>query len=178
MEFIETPIAGAYVIEVKRIGDERGFFGRLWCRREVRDLGLDAEIVQSNIGFNFKAGTLRGLHYQRPPHEEIKIVRCPRGAIFDVLVDLRPSSPSYRRWFGIELNQENAKMLLVPRGCATGYLTLRDDTEMYYHATEFFHPQSATGVRYDDPAFGIAWPSKPQMISDNDRNWPAFETRS
>jgi len=174
MIFTEAPIKGAYVIDVKRIEDERGFFGRLWCKKEFDQHGLVSTIAQSNIGVSRWKGTLRGLHYQKAPHEEVKIVRCPRGAIFDVIVDLRPDSSTYKRWFGLELNQENAKMLYVPRGCATGYLTLRDDTEIYYHATEYYHPQSATGVRYDDPAFGIQWPGEVNVISENDKHWPAF----
>lgn len=174
MEFIETPVEGAYVIEVRRIEDERGFFGRLWCRRELQDHGLRAEIVQSNIGVSRKSGTLRGLHYQTAPHQEVKVVRCPRGAIFDVVVDLRRSSPTFKRWYGVRLDQDNARMLYVPEGCATGYLTLRDDTEIYYHTTASFHPESAAGVRYDDPAFRIDWPGEPTVISDNDRNWPDF----
>lgn len=174
MIFTEAPINGAYVIDVKRIEDERGFFGRLWCKKEFDQHGLVSTIAQSNIGVSRWKGTLRGLHYQKAPHEEVKIVRCPRGAIFDVIVDLRPDSSTYKRWFGLELNQENAKMLYVPRGCATGYLTLRDDTEIYYHATEYYHPQSATGVRYDDPAFGIQWPGEVNVISENDKHWPAF----
>lgn len=175
MQFTPAPIHGAYVIDVKRIGDDRGFFGRLWCQEEYEDHGLVARIVQSNIGVSTSAGTLRGLHFQRPPHQEVKIVRCSRGAIFDVIVDLRPESPTYRQWFGVELNQENATMLYVPEGCATGYLTLRDDTEISYHASEFYHPESATGIRYNDPAFGIQWPGEIKILSENDRNWPDFE---
>ena len=174
MKFTPAPISGAYVIDVKRIEDDRGFFGRLWCQKEFDDQGLKSVIAQSNIGVSKTKGTLRGLHYQRPPYQEVKIVRCPRGAIFDVIVDLRPESPTYKQWFGLELNQENATMLYVPEGCATGYLTLRDDTEIYYHATESYHPQSATGVRYDDPAFAIRWPAPVTVMSDNDKQWPLF----
>lgn len=174
MEFTQAPISGTYVIDVKRIVDERGYFGRLWCMREFEAHGLAATIVQSNIGVSKSKGTLRGLHYQKAPHREVKIVRCSRGAIFDVLVDLREDSPTYKRWFGLELTQENARMLYVPEGCATGYLTLQDDTEIYYHTTEFYHPESATGVRYDDPAFGIVWPDQIRVISDNDKHWPLF----
>jgi dTDP-4-dehydrorhamnose 3,5-epimerase len=174
MRFTETSVQGAYLIDVQRIEDPRGFFGRLWCERELEKMGLEAAIAQSNVAVSVTAGTLRGLHFQRPPHQEVKIVRCPRGAIFDVVVDLRPESPTFRRWFGAELNQTNGTMLYVPRGCATGYLTLRDDTEINYHASEFYHPESATGVRWDDPAFGIEWPGQVTVISDNDRAWPRF----
>ncbi len=174
MEFTRAPITGAYVIDVKRLGDERGFFGRLWCKEEYENLGLVSRIVQSNIGVSTSAGTLRGLHFQRAPHEEVKIVRCSRGAIFDVIVDLRPESATYKDWFGIELNQENATMLYVPEGCATGYLTLRDDTEISYHTSEFYRPESASGVRYNDPAFAIEWPAEIRVLSDNDKTWPDF----
>lgn len=174
MQFTEAPIHGAYIIDVKRIGDDRGYFGRLWCQKEFNDLGLKSHICQSNIGVSTSAGTLRGLHYQKPPHQEVKIVRCSRGAMFDVIVDLRPDSPTYKQWFGTELNEDNATMLYVPEGCATGYLTLVDNTEMYYHATEFYHPESATGVRYNDPAFGIEWPGEINVLSDNDTSWPDF----
>lgn len=174
MIFTPAPIQGAYIIDVKRIGDDRGFFGRLWCRKEYEQHGLKAVIAQSNIGVSRSAGTLRGLHFQKAPHREVKIVRCSRGAMFDVIVDLRPESPTFKKWFGMELTGENATMLYVPEGCATGYLTLKDDTEMYYHATEFYHPESATGVRYDDPAFDIQWPGEIKVLSDNDKQWPDF----
>jgi dTDP-4-dehydrorhamnose 3,5-epimerase len=175
MKFTETPIAGAYIIEVDRIGDDRGHFGRLWCEREYQEVGLVAKIVQSNIGVNPFAGTQRGLHYQKAPHLEAKIVRCSRGAMFDVIVDVRPDSPTHCEWFGMELTAENATMLYVPEGCATGYITLVDDTEMYYHATASYHPESATGVRCNDPAFGIQWPREPSIISDGDRDWPDYQ---
>ncbi len=174
MKFTEAPIQGAYIIDVNRIGDERGFFGRLWCQKEYEALGLKAQLCQSNIGFSRQAGTLRGLHIQQAPHQEVKIVRCTRGAMFDVIVDLRPHSPTFKQWFGLELNADNATMLYVPEGCATGYQTLVDDTEMYYLATEFYHPESARGVRYDDPAFKIDWPRSPTVMSENDKNWPDF----
>lgn len=174
MEFTETPVAGAYVIDVKRLGDERGFFGRLWCEREMAEMGLVAKIAQSNIGFSPTAGTLRGLHYQTPPHEEVKIVRCTRGAVFDVVVDLRPDSPTFKRWYGLELNPDNASMLYVPEGCATGYLTLKPDSEIYYNTSAPYAPDHATGVRHDDPAFGIEWPGRPVVMSDADRAWPDF----
>ena len=175
MKFTEAPIKGAYIIDVNRIGDDRGYFGRLWCEKEFEEHGLVSNISQSNIGVSKLAGTLRGLHYQTAPHQEVKIVRCSRGAMFDVILDLRPESPTYKQWFGMELNEENATMLYVPEGCATGYLTLKDNTEMYYHATEFYHPESATGVRHNDPAFGIEWPGEITTMSENDVSWPDFE---
>ena len=174
MKFTEAPISGAYVIDVNRIGDERGYFGRLWCQKEFEDMGLKAHICQSNIGVSTQAGTTRGLHYQRNPHLEVKIVRCSRGAIFDVIVDLRPESSTFKQWFGIELTEQNCTMLYVPEGCATGYQTLVDDTEMYYHATAFYAPESATGIRYNDPEFLIEWPRETTVISDNDISWPDF----
>lgn len=174
MIFTETEISGSYLIDVKRIGDERGFFGRLWCEREMEEMGLVSTIKQSNIGVSPLKGTLRGLHYQTAPHQEVKIIRCPRGAIYDVIVDLRPDSPTFKKWFAVELTAENSRMLYVPEGCATGYQTLVDDTEIYYHTSEFYHPESATGVRHDDPAFGIEWPLPVAAISDNDKNWNNF----
>lgn len=174
MEFTETPIAGAYLIDVNRIGDDRGFFGRLWCEQEMADMGLATCIRQSNIGVSARAGTLRGLHFQRTPHAEVKIIRCPRGAVYDVIVDLRRDSPTFKQWFATELTAANARMLYIPEGCATGYQTLVDDTEIYYHTTEFYHPESAIGVRYDDPAFAIDWPLEITAISDNDTQWPDF----
>ena len=175
MKFTPTPVDGAYVLDVNRIGDERGYFGRLWCENEMREQGLVAKIRQSNIGFSPQAGTLRGLHYQRAPHEEVKIVRCTRGSVFDVVVDVRPQSPTFRRWFGIELNPDNASMLYVPEGCATGYLTLEDNSEIYYNTSAIYAPEAATGVRYDDPAFQIDWPREITVLSDNDKNWPDLD---
>ncbi|WP_166268439.1 dTDP-4-dehydrorhamnose 3,5-epimerase family protein [Marinobacter caseinilyticus] len=175
MKFSETPIQGAFVIDVNRIGDERGFFGRLWCEKEFNDMGLVADIRQSNIGVSAKAGTLRGLHLQSAPHGEVKVLRCPRGAIFDVIVDLRPESGTFKSWYGVELNAHNGSMIYVPEGCATGYQTLVDDTEIYYHTSQFYHPESATGVRYNDPNFGIRWPLDVSVISENDTCWPDFK---
>lgn len=172
----ETAVAGAYVIEPQRIRDDRGFFARLWCADELSSKGLSTAIRQTNIGVSTRKGTLRGLHYQRDPYAEVKIVRCPRGAVFDVVLDLRPQSPTYLRWHGVELNQENALALYVPEGCATGYLTLSDDAEIYYHASVAYHPASATGVRFDDAAFGIVWPAAPTVMSAQDRAWPDFGT--
>lgn len=172
MRFVETPLAGCYVIEQDRILDHRGYFARVWCQRELEQHGLRADILQANVGFSRQRGTLRGLHYQRSPHAEVKIVRCTRGAMFDVAVDLRPASPTFRQWYGIELTADNGKMLYVPEGFAQGYLTLVDDTEMTYQTTNFFDRESATGVRYNDPTLGILWPAEVQVISEQDTKWP------
>jgi dTDP-4-dehydrorhamnose 3,5-epimerase len=178
MTFEETTVSGALVVAPQRIQDERGYFGRIWCRRELSERGLNADVVQSNVGFSQRKGTLRGLHFQRDRHAEVKIVRCTRGAVFDVVVDLRPGSPSYRRWYGVELTPENGKMIYVPEGCAQGYLTLTDDSEIYYHTTAFYAPEFASGVRYDDPAFGIVWPLPVSVISPQDQRWPLQSERT
>ena len=178
MIFRETPISGAYVIEPERIEDHRGFFARIWCKKELGQRGLETELAQSNIGFSSRRGTLRGLHFQEAPHTEVKIVRCTRGSIFDVIVDLRPDSSSYKRWFGTELSDENGKMIYAPEGCAQGYITLTDNSEMYYHTSDFYHPESASGVRYNDPEFGVVWPVEIAVISQQDKEWPDYSTRS
>jgi dTDP-4-dehydrorhamnose 3,5-epimerase len=175
MIFQETPLSGAYVIEPERINDNRGFFARVWCKKELSQLGLTSELVQSNIGFNLCKGTLRGLHFQKPPYAETKILRCTRGAIFDVIVDLRTTSPTYKDWFGVELSDENCRMIYVPEGFAQGYVTLADHTEINYHTSEVFTPAAAFGVRFDDPAFGIQWPVAAAVISEQDRNWPLLD---
>ena len=175
MEFLTTTIPGAYVIEPQRIADERGFFARLWCERELAQHGLVTDIRQTNVGSSRRRATLRGLHYQRDPHAEVKLIRCTRGAVFDVIVDLRPDSAAFGRWHGVELSQDNHRALYVPAGCAQGYLTLADDTEIYYHASAFYAPEAATGVRWDDPALAIEWPLAPVLISEADRAWPAID---
>ena len=177
MIFKETTLSGAFVIEPEKINDHRGYFARVWCAKELQQRGLKKELLQSNVGFSVRRGTLRGLHFQRIPHAEVKIVRCTRGAMFDVIVDLRPESSSYKRWFGVELSEENSKMIYVPEGFAQGYLTLMDNTEMNYHTSELYSPEAASGVRYDDPAFGIQWPMVPTVVSEQDRSWPLIEQR-
>lgn len=177
MIFKDTPISDAYIIEPEKISDHRGFFARIWCQDKLRKMGLKSELAQSNVGFSYQKGTLRGLHFQESPHAEVKIVRCSRGAIFDVIVDLRPESPSYKHWFGVELSDENCKMIYVPEGVAQGYITLADNTEIYYHTTEFYHPESASGVRFDDSEFGIVWPIEIAAISQQDREWPDYSSR-
>jgi dTDP-4-dehydrorhamnose 3,5-epimerase len=170
-----TPIAGAFVITPKTLRDHRGFFARLWCMDEFARLGLTTHFTQSNVGFSERKGTLRGLHYQATPHQEVKLVRCTKGAVFDVLVDLRRDSPTHTQWFGLELSEENRKLLYVPEGCAQGYITLRDSAEIYYDTSAAYAGHAAFGVRYDDPQFGIVWPIPPEVISEQDRNWPEYE---
>lgn len=172
MEFRETPIAGAVIVVPNRITDERGHFGRAWCQREFADHGLNPYMTQLNAGFSRRRGTLRGLHYQAAPDDEAKFVRCTRGAMFDVVVDLRPGSATCGQWFGLELDPAEGLMVYVPEGCAHGYLTLQDDTEMYYLTSAAYAPASARGVRFDDPAFGITWPAPVSVVSDADRRWP------
>ncbi|NJD62431.1 MAG: dTDP-4-dehydrorhamnose 3,5-epimerase [Deltaproteobacteria bacterium] len=174
MKFTPTPLQGAYLVELERIEDSRGFFARSWCREEFGARGLNGNISQINVGFSGRKGTLRGMHYQVEPHAEVKVVGCTRGAIHDVIVDLRPESPTYRRWFAAELSAGNRRMLYIPERCAHGYLTLADDAEIYYLASTRYAPESARGVRYDDPAFGIEWPGPITTISEKDAHWPDF----
>jgi dTDP-4-dehydrorhamnose 3,5-epimerase len=174
MNFQETKIAGSYVIDVRRIEDPRGFFGRTWCRQEMGEQGLSQEIVQVNTALSLAKGTLRGMHFQRDPHAEVKIVSCPSGAVFDVVLDLRPESPTYCEWFGVELSGDNFRMLYIPEGCAHGYQTLQDNSVLNYTTSVMYAPDHATGVRYDDPAFGIEWPQSVSVVSDADAGWPDF----
>ncbi len=174
MEFTETELKGAYVVSLQKIEDHRGFFARAWCQEEFSRHGLSAAMLQLNVGFSHKKGTMRGLHYQVPPHAEAKLVRCTRGAIFDVIVDLRDDSPSRGRWFGAELTAENGRMLYAPEGCAHGYLTLLDETEAYYVTSAYYAASAARGVRYDDQAFGIDWPIPVSVVSEADQKWPDF----
>jgi dTDP-4-dehydrorhamnose 3,5-epimerase len=178
MDFLETRLAGACVIALKRFEDHRGFFARAFCRDELAAHGLNPNIAQLNIGYSHKRGTLRGLHFQIAPHEEAKLVRCTRGAVFDVIVDLRPNSPTYGQWFGVELTAHNALMLYAPEGFAHGYETLSDDTEAYYLTSAPYAPSAARGIRYDDPAFAIDWPIPVAVISDVDRTWPDYQLAS
>lgn len=168
MIFTETGLAGAYVLDPERIEDERGFFARMWSRQDFVDRGLTADLAQCSVSFNVRKGTLRGMHFQAAPHQEAKLVRCTRGAIFDVIVDLRPESSTYCAWFGTELNAENRRMLFVPEGFAHGFQTLVDAAEVFYQISEVYHPEAARGVRWDDPAFGIRWPLDVTVISARD----------
>ena len=174
MIFRETPLAGAWVLEPERFEDERGFFARTYCRREFEAHGLDPSIAQCSVSFNHWRGTLRGLHFQAAPHEEIKLVRVTRGAIWDVIVDVRPGSPTFKRHFGIILSAENRHELYIPKGMAHGFQTLEDETELFYQISEFYAPDFARGYRWDDPAFAIPWPEPVTVISEKDRNLPLF----
>ena len=172
MKFTRVPISGAYLIDPEPHGDERGFFARMLCVDELAAHGLNMQIMQVNISYSAKAGTLRGLHYQMPPHSEAKIVRCTRGAIFDVMVDLRSASDTYRQWFGAELSADNRRLAYIPEGCAHGFLTLTDDTEVMYPVTARYAPESENGIRYDDPALAIEWPTPVRVVSEKDQSWP------
>jgi dTDP-4-dehydrorhamnose 3,5-epimerase len=175
MKFSETGLDGAFVIEIEPRLDERGFFSRAWCRREFEAAGIRINFVQANIAFSKNKGTLRGMHFQRAPHAECKLWRCVRGAIFDVMIDLRLNSPTFKKWFGIELTSDNHKMTLIPEGFAHGYLTTADNTEVFYLVSAFYTPEAEGGVRWDDPAFGVRWPMTGNLIiSEKDKNWPDF----
>jgi dTDP-4-dehydrorhamnose 3,5-epimerase len=174
MIFTETKISGVIVIELEPRRDERGFFARQWCADEFTRTGLDPRIAQINTARSVAAGTLRGVHYQKAPHAEVKLVRCTRGAVFDVAVDLRAGSPTFCEWFGSVLDEESGRMLYIPEGCGHGYLTLAPHTDLVYHASVPYAPQSATGARHDDPAFNIIWPEAVKVISPQDENWPSF----
>jgi dTDP-4-dehydrorhamnose 3,5-epimerase len=178
MRFTETPIAGAWVLEPEWRVDERGYFTRTFCRRELAEHGLNAEVAQANTGYSERAGTLRGIHYQVAPHLESKLVRCTRGAVYDVVVDLRPGSPTYARWHALELSAENGVALYIPEGCGHGYQTLTDGAELYYQASTFYAPEAVRGVRFDDPALGIDWPLAVTAISAADREWPFLSTQN
>ena len=172
MNFIETGIEGLYIVELNKIGDERGFFARAWCEKEFADKNLTSRMVQANTSYSKEKGTLRGLHYQVSPHKEAKLMRCIKGAIFDVAVDLRPDSKTYKKWFGIELTESNRKMLFIPEGCAHGYQTLSEDAEVFYMSSAFYAPEAERGVCWDDPAIGIEWPIVDNLnITDKDKNW-------
>lgn len=174
MKFRETGLAGAWIVDLERHRDARGSFARVWCENEFRDHGLVSRVVQANTSFNEKAGTLRGMHYQAPPYRETKLVRCTRGALYDVIVDLRPDSPTYRSWTGVELTETNDRMLYVPADFAHGFITLEDATEVNYLVSETYMPGSERGVRWNDPAFAIEWPRPVTVISGKDESWPDF----
>ena len=172
--FRETSLKGAYVIEPERKEDDRGFFARTWCQREFEAQGLNATWVQSNISMNYRKGTLRGMHHQDAPHEEVKLVRCTMGAIYDVIIDLRPASPTYCQHVGVRLTAENGYAVYIPKQFAHGFLTLEANSEVSYHMSSFYAPASACGFRWDDPTFGIQWPEAVVVISEKDCSWPVF----
>ena len=172
MIFTETKLSGVTIIDLEKRGDERGFFARSWCQEEFQDQQLFSKVVQQNVSFSKFKGTLRGMHYQVAPYAETKIIRCPRGAVFDVVIDLRPDSETFKQWFGIELSADNYKMIYIPQGFAHGYQTLTDDTEVTYLVSAFYTPKAERGVRYNDPAVLIQWPLPVTTISDKDMNWP------
>ena len=175
MLFHQTPIAGAYVIALEPRRDDRGYLARSWCEREFEDHGLSARMVQANTIVTEFRGTLRGVHFQTPPHEEAKLVRCLRGEIYDLCVDLRPKSPTYRQWHAVRLKAGNERMFFVPEGCGHGFQSLTDDTEIQYQTSAAYSPSHATGVRFDDPVFEIEWPLSVTLLSPADANWPAHE---
>jgi dTDP-4-dehydrorhamnose 3,5-epimerase len=175
MKFEETPLRGAFVVELERLQDERGFFARSFCEREFAAHGLDARFVQCNVSYNARANTLRGMHYQKEPHGEGKLVRCTMGAIYDVIVDVRPGSPTRWQWFGVELSADNRRALFIPRGFAHGFQTLLDHSEVFYQMSEFFAPGSAEGLRWNDPAIGIRWPLQDPIVSARDREHPLLD---
>jgi dTDP-4-dehydrorhamnose 3,5-epimerase len=172
MIFQETELKGAYLIELEENRDERGFFARSFCEKEFLDHGISFKPVQANLSYNKRSNTLRGMHYQKSPYEEAKLVRCIQGSIFDVIIDLRDESPTKDRWFGVELNQENRKSLYVPKGFAHGFLTLEPSTEVSYLMSDFYLPGKGRGIRWDDPFYDIQWPDKVLSISEKDKTWP------
>jgi len=177
MNFIETPICGAFVIELEPFSDERGSFARAFCEDEFRAHGLQSRIAQCSVSFNRRRATLRGMHYQIAPHEEAKLVRCTMGTIHDVVLDLRRESPTCLRWYGADLSAENRRMLYVPEGCAHGFITLVDESEVFYQISAPYEPPASRGVRWNDPAFSIAWPIEPAVISQRDAQWPLWSDR-
>jgi dTDP-4-dehydrorhamnose 3,5-epimerase len=173
--FKETKLKGAFIIEPERLEDERGFIARTFCRKEFEAHGLNTDLVQCSVSFNKEKGTLRGMHYQIAPHQEVRLVRCTTGAIYDVMLDLRSNSPTFKQWVSVELTSENRRMLYVPEGLAHGFHTLSDAAEVFYQMSEFYHPETARGVRWDDPFFAMRWPGNPLVISRKDASYPDFK---
>jgi dTDP-4-dehydrorhamnose 3,5-epimerase len=167
--FTETKLRGAFILDVKKLEDERGFFGRTFCQKEFEEHGMNPNVVQANVSYNKIKGTLRGMHFQAHPYEETKLVRCVRGAIYDVIIDLRKDSPTYTQWIGVELKEDSYRMLFVPEGFGHGFITLADNTEVIYQVSQFYTPGSEKGIRWNDPAFDIQWPIEPVLISEKDR---------
>jgi dTDP-4-dehydrorhamnose 3,5-epimerase len=174
MNFVETKLAGVFIIELDKVEDERGLLARTWSRREFAERGLNPKLVECNLSFNISKGTLRGMHYQSEPFAQAKLVRCTAGAIYDVAVDLRPDSATFKEWEAVELTAENRRMFYIPEGCAHGFQTLEDSTEIFYQMSEVYAPDYARGVRWNDPAFGIRWPPDERTIIDRDQSYPDF----
>ena len=177
MIFTETNVKGCFMIEPDRFDDDRGYFSKIWDFKELAQRGLSTEFAQFNLAYNYKAGTLRGMHYQTAPHEEVKLVRCTRGAVYDVIIDLRAVSPTYMQWSGVELNEDNCRTYYVPKGCAHGYITLSDKAEVTYNVSAGYAPTAAAGVRWNDPVFGVKWPSQPSVINPRDNTYPDFKPK-
>lgn len=171
MKFLETKLPRVFEVHLEPHGDERGMFARSWCQKEFESRGLSPRLAQCNVSLNARKGTMRGIHYQAEPFPEAKLVRCTMGSIYDVVVDLRPESATFRDWIGVQLTAANRHMLYVPEGCGHGFLTLEDNTEVFYQMSEFYHPELARGVRWDDPAIQIAWPAAIEVISERDRSY-------
>jgi len=176
MKFVETELKGAFIIEPEILEDERGLFARTWCRKEFEQQGFNPNVNQCNISFNRKKGTLRGMHYQASPFEEAKLVRCTMGSIYDVVIDIRPDSKTFKQWIAVKLSDENRKMFYIPEGFAHGFLTLVDRVEVFYQMSEFYTPRYARGIRWNDPAFGIVWQDDVKVISERDNQYPDFLT--
>jgi dTDP-4-dehydrorhamnose 3,5-epimerase len=175
MIFRETKLQGVFEVRIEEHRDERGFFARTWCQHEFSEHGLNDRLVQCSVSFNKGRGTLRGMHFQEAPFSETKLVRCTHGSIYDVVIDLRPNSPTFRQWVHAELTPNNHMALYIPEGFAHGFITLECDTEVYYQMSEFFTPVAARGVRWNDPAFDVHWPIRPEVISKRDRAYPDFK---
>jgi dTDP-4-dehydrorhamnose 3,5-epimerase len=175
MKYTELAIPGAFVLEPDLVQDERGFFARLWCREELRSMGLEADVSQISFSFNHQRGTLRGLHYQKYPYEETKLVRCSRGELFDVVVDLREDSPTFRKWISLKLTESNHRILYIPKGCLHGFQTLVDATEIIYQMSESYRPGEQTGIRWNDPTLAIEWPIPSPIVSSRDMSLPRLE---
>jgi len=176
MLFEKTKLSGAFIITLEPIEDTRGFFARSFCRKELEKQGLHGEFVQTNISYNHKKGTLRGLHYQVPPHGEVKIVSCRRGAVYDVIVDIRENSPTYRQWIGVELSSENYRAIYIPDGFAHGFQTLCDQVELHYLMGNYYIPSASSGICWDDPSLAIPWPNQDKIISEQDKKLPRFSS--
>jgi dTDP-4-dehydrorhamnose 3,5-epimerase len=172
--FSPTPVEGAYILDLDRQNDDRGYFARTWCRRELEQAGLNASLAQCSVSYNLRRQTLRGMHWQAPPNAEVKIVRCTRGAIWDVIIDLRPESQTYMHHWGVELTADSGRAVYIPEGMAHGFVTLADASEVFYQMSEFYNPASARGIRWNDPAFAIAWPLTDPILHPRDAAYPDF----